>query len=620
MSGLVCIFNRNNEPVSDNLLTKMMSVRPERGPDGNSTSLNGPAGIGFQHFCLLPEERGENQPLETDRLMLAADCRLDNRFELARQLGVNNEQLLKTSDAALVLMAYEHWGERCPERLLGDFVFILWDKVKRCLFAARDALGMRGLCYYVDASVCLLGSEISQLLIHPAITPSINENRVAALLSFLPARQPESYYQSIYYLPPAHALTVTADDVKLHTYWEFQPGTIRYRDDRQYADHYRELLTEAVRCRLRSVGPIGITMSGGLDSTTIASLAGSMLPTATGQARLKSFSYAFDELESCDERVFIRPVVERVGLDATYILCDDQWPLKNLPAWPTTPDMVMADIYALLPAAVMQSAGQAGVRLLLGGYFGDVLMTGQNFWALDMMRERQFGLMARTVKANKKSVNWWESFVDYGIRRFIRPEMARSYRRFRPRQSISVSPGINEDLVIRTDLRRRMTPEPQQTSLRAPGLLQRYNSMVSSNFSQGFAATRYQYNREGLELALPYYDRRLVEFVLSIPAYVIGRPGHDRGLHREAVAGLLPEEVRLRQNPTNFIPLMMKGLKEKEKDTIQQIMSNPQVVERGFIRADWLATQLQRKFDLSQDSILLWSATSLELWLQRYWS
>ncbi len=138
---------------------------------------------------------------------------------------------------------------------------------------ARDALGARDVCYYVDEQVCLVASEITQILAHPRIRPAVNENKLVAFLAFLWDKPEESFYEHIHYLPPAHGMTVSKNRVSMWRYWDVDPqAQIRYKDERDYADHYLELLREAVRCRLRSVGPVGISLSGGLDSTSLAAL------------------------------------------------------------------------------------------------------------------------------------------------------------------------------------------------------------------------------------------------------------------------------------------------------------------------------------------------------------
>lgn len=619
MSGLAGIFHRDGAPVNRRDLNAMLTARPERGTDASAVMIDGPAGLGFQLFRLLPEDRARQQPLALDGLLLAADCRLDNCPELRRELGLAPDQP-DAGDAALIMMAYRRWGEACSERLLGDFAFVIWDGPRQTLFAARDAMGQRSLAYALMDGVFLIASEIVQLMAHPVLRPRVNDDRVAAYLIGLWDRPEETFIRDVRYLLPGHALSIAVDRFELRRYWQRRPRPVRYRDEREYADHYRELLTTAVRDRLRVDGLVGVSLSGGLDSTSLAALAAPALPQTTGQSRLMSFSYTFEELESCDERVYIRPVVDRYGLEPTYIPSDDLWSFKNIPDLPSTPDFILADSFIGLPLAAMAAAKQAGVRLLLGGYFGDALMTGEYYWALDMLCDGRFGLLGRTIATNRRTIRWRYSLFENGLRRLVPPRAAQGWRRIRPRKAEAVAPGIHEDLVARTDLCGRLSPDPPPDELRAPGLAQRYESLMTSAFSQGFAASRFLYNRHGMELAMPYYDLRLVEFVLGVPAYVLGGPGRDRFLHREAMKGLLPETVRQRQRPTSFAPLLAKGLQDKEKETIKRFMAKPSIVGRGYIRGDWLAAQLAQAYEPSPGWYLLLKAIHLEVWLRRFWN
>ena len=617
MSGIVAIFNRDRRPVDPAEWEAMLQARVERGPDGSRVQGAGEIAVAHQLFRLLPEELGEEQPLLMEDLILSADARLDNRAELARALDLDVVRIATTSDAHLILLAYRRWGLRCPEHLLGDFAFVLWDTARRRLFAARDALGARDACYYVDGTLGLVASEVAHILAHPAIRARINDNRVAAFLAGVWDRPEETFFRDIHYLPPAHALCVTTDGVDFWRYSEILPASVRYPDERQYAERYRELLTEAVRCRLRVAGTIGISLSGGLDSTSLAALAAPLLPAATGQARLKSFSYTFDELDSCDEREYIRPVVERYDLEASWVPADNLWTFKDLARWPVARDYIISDVYAWLPAAVREAAAGSGVRALLAGYFGDTLMSGGHYWALDMAREGKFGLLARTARANWGAFARRDSFFDFGLRRLIPPGVAKFYRRIRPRRAAAVAPGIHGDLLSRTDLAGRLSPAPAPGRT-PPGYRQRYDSLTGSNFSQS-VIIRHQYNRCGMELLEPYYDRRLVEFVLAVPAYVLGRPGSYRRLHRAAMEGLLPDPVRLRAQRTTFAPLLRKGL-AREGEAIRRLMARPLVVEREYINADWLEAQLESDYEPSASWSLLLRTIFLELWLQRYWA
>jgi asparagine synthase (glutamine-hydrolysing) len=153
-----------------------------------------------------------------------------------------------------------------------------------------------------------------------------------------------------------------------------------------------------------------------------------------------------------------------------------------------------------------------------------------------------------------------------------------------------------------------------------PGQWHRYNAMTLNIHSQGRAAIRHIYSGHGIELAQPYYDRKLVEFVMAVPAYELGRPDYDRRIHRQAMKSLLPEAVRLRRRYTDFTPLLLKGMAVKEKETVRRIFQDPMVVRYKYIDGEWLANQLEKKFDLSEDSIRLWFALCLELWLKTYWT
>ncbi len=622
MSAIAGIFNRDGGPIDRSILELMMTVRPERGPDGQQMKIMSRAGLAHQHFWITPEEQGEQQPLVSDNCLLCCDARLDNRQQLSRILGLDREQSAQQSDAALIMLSYQKLGVDCLTHLLGDFAFILWDAGKQQFFIARDALGARDICYYVDERVCLVASEVSQILVHPRIRRTLNDNRVAAFLAFLWDKPEESFYEGINFLPPAHGMTVSADRVSIWRYWDVNPGAeIRYQDEQDYADHYLELLNEAVRCRLRSVGHIAISLSGGLDSTSLAALAAPMLPqNNAGSMRLRSYSYVFNELHSCDEREFIEPVVAKYALQATYLPCDDKWPLKDLNQWPTSRDFVFADPYLWLPVAVMNAAQASNIRLLLGGYYGDTLFGGGRFWALDMLRGKRLGVLAKTVIDARSLINWQQDIFDNGLRQLLPAKVVRGYRRWRPRTVKEIAPAIHPDLVSRTNVEQRLSFSDQRSKFPIPGQWHRYNNLMLSVYSQGLSATRHLYNGYGIEPVGPYYDRRLVEFVMAVPAEELGRPDYDRRLHRRAMTGLLPEKVRLRRHFTVFTPLLLKGLQVEEKETVKRILTDPLVVQYKYIDGDWLRRQLAQDFVLSDESMRLWFVLCLELWLQRYWT
>jgi asparagine synthase (glutamine-hydrolysing) len=267
----------------------------------------------------------------------------------------------------------------------------------------------------------------------------------------------------------------------------------------------------------------------------------------------------------------------------------------------------------------MEAAQAAGVRLLVAGYFGDTLAAGGHFWALDMLRDGRFGMLASTIREHSSARLWRDYLFDNGLRQLLPYRLARAYRSLRPRASEPLAPGIHPNLVARSDLKQRTAARSRKGGFATPGFGHRYLALTPSSFSQGFATTRHQYNEHGLEVAMPYYDRRLVEFVMATPAYMLGRPGCFRLLQRQAMVDSLPEAVWRRKRRTTFAPLMYKGLRDREQETVRRILTNSQIVEREFVRRDWLEEKSQKPYEPSAEWSFLWRCICLELWLKRYW-
>lgn len=617
MSTILAVYNRKGKPVEAGSLEAMLRAVPIHAVHGQDLWQSGAVGLGHQHFWVTPEEEGERQPLvdEALGLIVTADARLDNRAELMRDLAPNADGQSAPSDARLILLAYACWGEACAERLLGDFAFAVWDQARRQLFLARDAMGNRSLVYWMQGETFCAGTEISQILAHPAVTARINEQKIAEFLNFSFADQTSTFYQDIQYCPPAHCLLVTTSNVRLWRYWDFDATQqIRYRSDQEYAEHFRQVLTEAVRCRLRATGPAAISLSGGLDSSSLAAL----LAQQSRHAAVKSFSYVFDQYPSCDEREYIQQTVAQLGLEATYLPCDGEWTLRDIDSWPVSRDFVMFDSYARLPRAIARAAGQAGCRLLFAGYFGDSLFTGARFWLLEMLRGGQLWQATQTLVAEGHAVRWHRLVIDDGLRRIVPPALRQTYRSIARREH-DVRPFLTPQLAERFNELRTVQALPTELDGADAVYAARRRSLQLSLFSQGPAIVRRMYVENHLELMLPYWDRRVAQIIMALPAEQLGTPERDRRVLRNAMADLLPADVLQRKARTIFLPLMQHGLQKQERHTVEALFENPRVVEFGFVREAWLRDAVAQLPAWGEAIEALWCCISLELWLRKYW-
>jgi asparagine synthase (glutamine-hydrolysing) len=392
VSGLAALFHRDGRPVDRAAVAAMLAVVPYRGPDGQSLHLWPTVGLGHARLAVTPEEQCEVQPLVSPRsgCAVVADARLDNRDQLLAKLP--DSPPLATSDAELILRAYEVWGFDAAAQLLGDFAFVIWDPRHQRIVCARDTSGQRTLYYRLDARTFAAGSEIEQLFQDPSVPVEPNEDRIRDYL--VPFRvlgneqeQPTTFYKGICAVLAGSVLVLDASSDRTWAYWRLSPPEIRYRHDSEYAQHFGNLLAEAVRCRLRSSHPVAASLSGGLDSTSIVSLAQSLYQIGAAENHgFMTFSLLFDGLD-CDETPFIRDVQSKYGFDARYLPASS-FPTSFFDPQPSVfmrgPGMPEGPMDIMLNAA-----SRAGARVMLTGALADNCFPWSwNFFASLLRRGR----------------------------------------------------------------------------------------------------------------------------------------------------------------------------------------------------------------------------------------
>ena len=329
MSAIAGIVRLDGAPADRANLDRMLERLAHRGPDGHGSHIADSCGLGHRMLWTTPESLHERLPLtdSTGDLTLTADARIDNREELCSLLSAPST----VTDADLILQAYARWGERCPERLLGDFAFALWDARRGLLFCARDHFGVKPFYYHHrPGRLFAFASEIKGLLVLSEVPRRLNETRVADYLVPLLEDKEITFYEEIVRLPPAHRMAVTREGVRMEQYWAPDPEReIRMKSDGEYAEAFREIFTEAVRCRLRSAFRVGSMLSGGLDSSSIVCVARELL-AKNGGGKLHTFSAIFPDVPECDEREYIDEVIAGGGLEP-HLVRGDQLKLLTPP-------------------------------------------------------------------------------------------------------------------------------------------------------------------------------------------------------------------------------------------------------------------------------------------------
>src|SRR6266850_1954833 len=332
MSGIAGLYRLVGGDSVATDLERMTAALAHRGPHGSGVWSQDAVGLGHRMLWTTPESRTEPLPLSAREgaFAITADARLDNRAELSATLGLDDGNI---GDAALILRAYERWGEQCPERLLGDFAVAIWDGPRRAVFCARDHFGVKPLYYHRAPRLFAFASEIKALLHLPDVPRRLNETRVADYLAPIVEDREITFYDGIVRLPPA----------------------------------------DAVRCRMRTAGPVGSMLSGGLDSSSIVCVARS-LDTAGDGGPLHTLSAIFPEVPTCDERRFIDAVLAGNGVVPHAVRADLVSPLANLERMFEHENEAFFSVNLFMHWALYAEAERHGVRVLLDGFDGDTTL------------------------------------------------------------------------------------------------------------------------------------------------------------------------------------------------------------------------------------------------------
>jgi asparagine synthase (glutamine-hydrolysing) len=634
MSGIVGLWRLEGQPVARTELVRMAESLAHRGPDGGGAWNDGCVGLAHQMLRTTPESFRECLPLAsaTGDLVLTADARIDNREELIAGLGLPDRPSEEISDGGLILGAYEKWGEDCPEKLLGDFAFAIWDGRRRTLFCARDHVGVKPFYYYGSPRVFAFASEIKALLSLGAVPRQLNEVRVADHLVGSFADRTITFYRDIFRLPAAHSMTVTAGAIRIRPYWSLDPSReFRLRSDQEYAEAFREIFMSAVRCRLRSAFPAGSLLSGGLDSSSIVCAARALM--GGRKTSLHTFSAIFPDLPEADlrridERKFVQAVLAKGGLAPHYVRADRLSPLADLDRvlWHQDEAVLAPNLY--LHWALYGAARQHGVRVLLDGIDGDTTVSHGLEYLADLAGTGRWKMLV--TEATALSANSPSSFFsprrilwEYGFKPLV-PEAVAQLWRFARRPTRAHWAAW---AVINPTFARRVGMAERARALRgngsAGGRLSRqvhWHGLTSGLIPAALEMADRASAAFSLEARYPFFDRRLMEFCLALPADQKLSGGWTRVTMRRAMADILPEAVRWRAGKATLAPNFCRRLLEADRPLLDDvILKDPRAIEEYVdIAALRAAYDRYRSQPLAEDGALcVYGAVTMGVWLQQ---
>jgi asparagine synthase (glutamine-hydrolysing) len=623
MSGITGVFNRDGRPVSRGDLERMGETLAHRGPDGSGAWSGGPAGLGHLMLHSTPESLNEKLPLAGfgGELVITADARIDNRDELISSLDLNSRPSQEITDSELILHAYERWGEDCPRKLDGDFAFAIWDKRRQLMFCARDHFGMKPFYYHMSGNLFAIGSEIKALLALADVPRRINETRIGDFCANIIEDKEITFYKDILRLPPASCLAVSREGVRLWSYWSPDPSRrLRLSSDKEYGEAYREVFTEAVRCRLRSALPVGSTLSGGLDSSSIVCVSRELLKAA-GNGGLHTFSVIFDEPRA-DERPYMNAVLAGGDLIPHDVFGRESSPFTDLERllWHLDQPSFGTNLYIFWSIAT--SAQQQGVRVLLDGAFGDATVSWGFGWMSELARKGRWLALNREAKAIARIANVRKKDV---LERFaVRPvkeDVQRVWYGLRGRNGNGWTPDpiINPDFARRVGLKERWHTV-QAGHARAPrsSREEHWLSLTTGLIPLGLELSEAVSAAFRIDWRGPFLDRRLAEFCLSLPGEQKLQNGFTRAIARHGLVNILPEKVRLRRDKGDLSESLLRSFVEN-RERLEQTAFGEGNGLCEYLNPDGLRSAYQRFAETpnSGDGSTLFKAAALATWLKK---
>jgi len=510
--------------------------------------------FGFRRLAILDLSPGGHQPMSSHdgKLWIVFNGEIYNYRELREELAGHGHNFKTTSDTEVILAAYQKWGESCVEHFNGMFALVLWDSVAKKMFAARDRFGEKPFHYvYIPQRLFAFASEMKSLWAAGLAGRRIHEETLALFTQHGQVEIGEqTIYENIQRLPQAHCLTLTADGrLQKRRYWDIDPRErIEGWTDERYAEQFREHFTSSVNLRLRADVPVGSSLSGGLDSSTVVSVINRLLPETAVQ---KTFSARFDD-PSRDEGKWMDLVTQSNRVER-----NDVWPnaerffeeLEHL-FWHQEEPFTSSSVYAQW--SVMRLAKQNGVTVLLDGQGADEMLAGYHSYFNEMTDDLLNSFDFRGYVKWRRDCLALHGVVPGAFRRVLSQKTPEPLKRL-----------LKKGLQRAASLPKVEPAQPVYP--REFGKVSSLRKLLWWNSTREGLVELLRYaDRNSMahsrEVRLPFLDHNLVEFVFKVPERLLVRDGWTKWILREAFRGMVPAEITNRVDKLGYMPPQQKWL------------------------------------------------------------
>ncbi len=619
MCGIVGILKLDpRATVDEGRLKRMRDVLRHRGPDGEGLWIEGPVGLGMRRLAIV-DVAGGRQPManEDGTAWIVYNGEVYNHAALRSGLEQRGHSYRTRSDTETILHLYEEEGERCVERLQGMFAFALWDRTRRRLLLARDRLGIKPLYYAWTDDELLFASEIKAILAGGSVRPALNESVVPEFLATGFVAGQETFFRGVRKLLPGRTLSWSpADGLRERRYWQLPatangaPVTLEGG-----AREVRARLTEAVRSHLMSDVPLGLFLSGGIDSSGLAALMALMV-----KEPIRTFAVGFSDPEA-NELAYARLAARSVGAEHREVVVAPSEFFGVLPrlVWHEDEPITFP---SSVPLYFVSRLAREHVKVVLTGEGADELFLGYNRYRVTAWNERlgrsYWALTPPALRGQVKGLT----------RRLPKP-----VRRYVARTFLALEPGPRELFyenfaVFPVALQSQLLSGPELLAARDPYAagLRAYEEATGGTLERMSHADLQTYLVEllmkqdqmsmaaSVESRVPYLDHEFVERVTAIPGRVKLRGWQTKAVLRAALRDLVPREILTRRKMGFPVPVG-RWFRGAFWPVVREFVLGRRALERGLFQPAFLRRLAdEHRTGTAEHGARLWLLVNLEIW------
>jgi asparagine synthase (glutamine-hydrolysing) len=608
-------------------LQVMADAIRHRGPDDRGDWISGPVGLAFRRLSIV-DLSGGHQPMtnEDGTIWIVFNGEIYNHRELRPTLEAKGHRYANNSDTETILHLYEEFGEDCVKHLRGMFGFAIWDITRRRLFCARDRLGIKPFYYSLANGCFAFASEVKALLAAPAIHASLNRNALPEFLALGYISSEETMFDGIRKLMPGHRLTLDLDGSKeprIERYWDLdiRPAEESYTEA-QYIEQFRALFEETVRLHLMSDVPLGVFLSGGLDSSSIAAVMAELR-----KDRIQTFSVGYAE-DQYSELPYARIVAKHIGAEYNEVILGPKEFFSSLPSliWHEDEPIVWPSSVALHFVSRLASEK---VKVVLSGEGGDEIFAGYLKYRMTLWNLQGGSYYWRLAPGALQSM----------ARKALSSDILPDFFQRKLRHTFLYYPNQFEQIYF--DNFYSVFPQQQQPQMLTPQTaeeLRHSNAYANSmQFLLPESDGRTLLDRllyldiktylvellmkqdqmsmsTSLESRVPFLDHKVVEFAMGIPTTLKVRNMSGKHLLRQAMVGRLPNEI-LYRNKKGFPTPIRPWLRNQLFSELSAILTDGRLAERNIVRPEFVRSLLEaHRRGSSQATEGCWRLLNFELW------